>query len=259
MIGKAKCISHGKIALEYAMEKDKAELLKVNNLLSMTPYEIYKEMKLIHDYNSRCTNKFIRFEVSPHPNDGNKMKNEQFLVIAEKLMKKHNLQNNQYVVVKHSDTNKPHIHIIANRINYLGQAKDNSFISNKTSKYAEEIAVDFGLIQANQIERSTPYLTKHRDDEDEIDFIRNKHKEAIKACKSYQSYIKFLANYDIVVKPSKHKKTNKTYGHSVQYNEKNFKCSKVHRSMSYQKVMKTLNNKKSHRYEIAKNFTRDID
>ena len=257
MIGKAKCISHGEIALEYAMGKDKAELLKVNNLLSSTPNEVYKEMKLIQDYNSRCMNKFIRIEVSPHPKDGNKMKNEQFLDIAEKLMKKHNLQNNQYVVVKHSDTNKPHIHIIANRINYLGQAKNNSFISNKTSKYAEEIANDFGLIQANQIERKKPYLKKYRDDEEEIDFIKKKHKEALKICKSYQSYIKFLENYEIIVKPKKHKKTNQIFGHSIHYNNKDFKGSKVHRSMSYSNVIKSITGNKFRNHEITKNSTRN--
>ena len=70
MIGKCKAIAHGSNALEYIFREgklDKAFLF--HNLCDTTPKEIYGEMKMVSDYNTRCTNKFLRIEIGIAPQD----------------------------------------------------------------------------------------------------------------------------------------------------------------------------------------------
>ena len=40
-----------------------------HNLCSTTPKEVYEEMKMVSDYNTRCSNKFLRIEIGIAPQD----------------------------------------------------------------------------------------------------------------------------------------------------------------------------------------------
>ena len=64
MIGKCKAIAHGSTALEYIFRESKLDSrLAFHNLCSREPKSIYKEMKVVSDYNTRCRNKFLRIEI----------------------------------------------------------------------------------------------------------------------------------------------------------------------------------------------------
>lgn len=63
MIGKCRAIAHGSNALEYIFREGKlGKTLLFHNLCRTTPKEIYEEMKIVNDYNTRCRNKFLRIE-----------------------------------------------------------------------------------------------------------------------------------------------------------------------------------------------------
>ena len=47
----------------------KAEWPFQHNLCGTTPKEIYEEMKMVSDYNTRCRNKFLRIEIGIAPQD----------------------------------------------------------------------------------------------------------------------------------------------------------------------------------------------
>ena len=54
MIGKCKAIAHGSNALEYIFrEGELGKTLLFHNLCGTMPKEIYEEMKMVSDYNSR--------------------------------------------------------------------------------------------------------------------------------------------------------------------------------------------------------------
>jgi len=63
MIGKCKAIAHGSTALDYIFREGKlGKHLVSNHIYGTTPKEIYGEMKMVSDYNTRCRNKFLRIE-----------------------------------------------------------------------------------------------------------------------------------------------------------------------------------------------------
>ena len=70
MIGKCKAIAHGNTTLDYIFREGKlGQHLVSNNLYGTTPKEIYEEMKMVSDYNTRCRNKFLRIEIGIAPQD----------------------------------------------------------------------------------------------------------------------------------------------------------------------------------------------
>lgn len=74
MIAKAKAISHGGRAIEYAMrESKKGDLVRTNLVQNETSDEIYKEFLEAQKYNTRCKNKFIRIEIGIAPQDEAKL------------------------------------------------------------------------------------------------------------------------------------------------------------------------------------------
>jgi hypothetical protein len=152
MIGKGKAIAHTGNALNYAMNKDKSEELARNFLGGDTPQEITKEFEMCQEYNSRCINNTLRFEISPSPKDD--LTKEDFRGIAEDFANKMGLQDRQYIAVLHRDKEHTHIHLTANRIDFKGKAFDDKYISNKATVVAREIAQERGLTQARDIEKT---------------------------------------------------------------------------------------------------------
>ena len=84
MIGKCKAIAHGSTALDYIFREGKlGKTLLFHNLCGTTPKEIYEEMKMVNDYNTRCRNKFLRIEIGIAPQD------EKELTVSEPMRKAH--------------------------------------------------------------------------------------------------------------------------------------------------------------------------
>lgn len=240
MIGKSKSITHGKNAIAYAINKKDAKVIMTNNLSSYDAHKIYKEMKINHSKNSNCKNLFIRTEVSPHPKDGKSITEKGFEIIAQKTAEKLGLVNHQWVAVIHNDTINPHLHMIFNRVDYKSKVHNDSFISNRTSKAAEEIATEFKLTQAKDCERQIQNNDKKTPGEIEKQHIKEANRKALSFCKTYEEYQKFMENEDIEVILSIHKSSGKAYGHKIKYNGKYFKASQIDRKMSLKKIEKTL-------------------
>ena len=88
MIGKCKAIAHGSTALDYIFREGKlGKTLLFHNLCGTTPKEIYEEMKMVNDYNTRCRNKFLRIEIGIAPQDEKKLPVSELMRIAHLFAK----------------------------------------------------------------------------------------------------------------------------------------------------------------------------
>lgn len=140
MIGKAASIAHGAEAMDYALEKENAEVIDKHYVVGDTSKEIKQEFKITQDLNQRAKNKDISIVLSPEPADGKTLTNKDYRAIADDYLKKMNLQDHQSLVVKHTDKAHTHLHIYVNRIDNNGKAYNDSYISKKTQNIADEIA-----------------------------------------------------------------------------------------------------------------------
>ena len=152
MIGKCKAIAHGSNALEYIFREGKLDkALLFHNLCGTTPKEIYEEMKMVSDYNTRCRNKFLRIEIGIAPQDEKRLSLASVRNFAPDFAICMELANHQWVAVTHKDTDNMHIHIIANRISLYREVYDTTFVSNRAARVAEELSRKYGLTIAKEV------------------------------------------------------------------------------------------------------------
>ena len=163
MIAKAATISHGGNAVRYSVNKDRAEIVKVNFLPDDISAEaMYQRMVLKQKEFASTINKgrplkrnVIRMEISPTKeesagwtlDDWARLANEYIQVfdsidLSKKAKrasaKSTNVRNSQYVVALHHDAKSgiPHLHIDVNRVDMYGKVNDDHLIAERAMSAA---------------------------------------------------------------------------------------------------------------------------
>lgn len=243
MIAKAKAIAHGKVAIEYAMRESKnGELVASNLIQNDTPDKIYQEYLDIQKYNTRCKNKFIRFEIGIAPSDENKLSQHDLRLICNQFSKRLGLENHQWIACTHRNTDNLHIHMIVNRIGVDQSVYDTGFISNRASNIAEKISEDLGLTiankirtkqrQNNDISSTERILARSRIEQDARNSLTNNPK-------SLQDFQLTMKEKGIIVSEVKNRKGN-VYGlRFTGYNE-TFKASAIGEEFGYRTLLQTF-------------------
>ena len=178
MIAKAATISHGGNAVRYSVNKDKAEIVKVNFLPDDISAEaMYQRMVLKQKEFASTINKgrplkrnVIRMEISPTKeesagwtlDDWVRLANEYIQVfdsidLSKKAKrasaKSTNVKNSQYVVALHHDAKSGilHLHIDVNRVDMNGTVNDDHLIAERAMSAAYIINERRGWVQPEDI------------------------------------------------------------------------------------------------------------
>ncbi len=229
MIGKGKSISHTKASLMYGMNQEKdTEVIFKQNLMGDSASELTQEFKLIQSENHNCNKNTLSFVLSPTIEDGQKLNSNHLNQITNEFMKNMNLGNRQAIAFVHNDKDHKHIHLYVNRINFNGNAYNDSFIGKKTHKAAEKVAKKFNLKTVKQVQQEKL---------NELKVIRkkvyDKHLSSINdtKCRNLNDYINIMKSNDITVLPVINKK-QELQGFRFEYKSIDLKGSDVNRSMS---------------------------
>lgn len=129
--------------LEYALQKEKGKLIWTN-MASCEPRGLAKEFGAIRQIKPRFKNAVFHAALSAPKNQNTT--EEMWIQIALAYLKKMGFSKSQCVIVKHSDTEHDHIHIIANRITFDGLVVSDSKDFEKQEKALRAIEMDFGLV-----------------------------------------------------------------------------------------------------------------
>lgn len=166
MIAKAATISHGGNAVRYSVNKDKAEIVKVNFLPDDISAEaMYQRMVLKQKEFASTINKgrplkrdVIRMEISPTKEESTGWTLGDWVRLADEYIqafdaidlskrtkrasaKSTNVRNSQYVVALHHDAKSgiPHLHIDVNRVDMDGKVNDDHLIAERAMSAAHII------------------------------------------------------------------------------------------------------------------------
>lgn len=236
MIGKAKSIQHTSISVDYARLKKYGEEIGRKHLAGITGRDIAREFRLCQNLNTKCVNNTLRVILSPTIEDGQKLSNDDLRCIYEDYLRKMNLNEHQSIAFVHRDKAHTHIHIYINRIDFEGKAYDDSYISNRTARIAEEIAIERGLKTAREVQMQK--LVSNMDIKEEI---KHRHKVAMQTKpKSLKEYIDIMrankVNIEVV-----QSKTGKVSGIRMEFQGNVFKASDIDRRLSYNNLIKEIN------------------
>lgn len=177
MIAQGEAIAHGAAAIDYSMNKDKAQIVKVNDLPdNIEPLAMWSRMMQLQHYfmkdkgnRKQIERKALRFEISPtiEESKGWTMEDwrqlaEDFITILDSIdyrpknkdvkLKHTNIKNSQYVVSLHLDSKSgiPHLHIVANRIDNMGNTNDAHYIGERAAHAANILNEKYGWVQSMQ-------------------------------------------------------------------------------------------------------------
>ena len=247
MIGKCRAIAHGSNALEYIFREGKlGKTLLFHNLCGTTPKEIYEEMKMVNDYNTRCRNKFLRIEIGIAPQDEKKLPVSELMRIAHLFAKQMGLDNHQWVAVTHKDTDNRHIHIIASRISLYGEVYDTTFVSNRAARVAEEISRSKGLTIAKEVRaerkhqkaKANPTREQTKQQIQKICYaLLEKYKGT--GITGHSMFLYDLNKSGITIERLKNKQ-GKVYGLKFSFGGQCFKASEIGREFGYHSLQKNF-------------------
>lgn len=260
MIGKGKAIAHGSNAISYAMREGKMDRIVGRNMIdSDNPADILREFEMVNQYNYRCKNKFMRYEIGIAPQDISKLKPEDMGKIARKFAHKMGLQNHQWIACTHKDTGKPHIHLIANRIGVDGKVFDTTFMSNRSAKITEEISREMGLTIANDVRKQKQHQEAYADPS------RQQVKEKLQQIAYYElfkndsleGFLHGLKREGVGVEPAKNKH-GKTYGIRFTYEGQIFKASEIGREFGFRSLAKNFSSlPENHSQQVQQNHNHE--
>lgn len=108
--------------------------------------------------NKRTENPVIHISLNPDPKD--KLNDEQFAQIAEEYMQKLGYGNQPFVVYKHEDIDRHHIHIVSVKVDETGKMIRDNFQHRLSMRICRELEQKYGLIPANEKQKTEGYSLK---------------------------------------------------------------------------------------------------
>lgn len=110
-------------ALEYDLSKEKGHVIDTN-MGGETPRALAKEFGEIRKLRPKLGKAVLHVSLSAAP--GERVTDEQWQQIAQHYLRGMGLENNQYLVTRHTDTEHPHVHLLVNRIRFDGGVTSDS-------------------------------------------------------------------------------------------------------------------------------------
>ena len=157
-------------ALRYNKEKvdrDEAEVLLWQKMLE--PFDKYGRMDVdacmesfrpYLEANRRTTNTVFHASLNPSPED--RLTDDQLRDIAQEYMERMGYGNQPYIVFKHKDIDRQHLHIVSLRVDEKGRKLPHDFEARRSAEITRDLEHKYNLHPAvkGQEQRDTPDLRK---------------------------------------------------------------------------------------------------
>ena len=157
-------------ALRYNKEKvdkDEAEVLFWQKMLE--PFDKHGRMDVdacmdcfwpYLEANRRTTNTVFHASLNPSPED--KLTDDQLRDIAQEYMERMGYGNQPYIVFKHKDIDRQHLHIVSLRVDEKGRKLPHDFEARRSAEITRDLEHKYNLHPAvkGQEQRDTPDLRK---------------------------------------------------------------------------------------------------
>ena len=155
MIAKAVKGTSFKGAVSYDLAPEKGAVLDTN-MAGETPTELAAEFEAVRNLRPGVTKAVLHVSLSAAP--GEQLSDEQWRDIGQQFRAGMDLDQNQYVLTRHTDTAHDHIHLVANRIDCEGQVVSDSHDYQRMHTLMREIERDYGLqeVTSQPAERHAP-------------------------------------------------------------------------------------------------------
>ena len=200
------------------VEKEEASILLAQGLYqnkegTYTMAEVFADMQAVIPEKCRTKKMVFHCSLNPHPDE--KLSDETLTQIAKEYMETLGYGKQPYIVFKHNDIAREHIHIVSLRVDSRGQKINDRFEKRRSKKITDALEKRFGLIP------SSKFADKAVEETTKIDITRGNIKEQVASAlrmvlKHYRfcslgEFNAILSKYNLVVEEVKTEFRGKKY------------------------------------------------
>lgn len=219
--------------------------------------------------NKKTENPIVHISLNPHPDD--KLSDEQFSEIAQLYLERLGYADQPYLIYKHEDLDRYHLHIVTTCVKENGERMDDSFEHRRSKDITRELEQKYNLLPAEKkhYSESLPLKKVNYKEGDVKKQVANTAKTLMKDYRfqSVNEYRALLSIYGVTVEEVKGEARGKAYNGLVYsaLNNKGekvgnpFKASLIGRTVGYDALQKRIAfSKKSMKDNPVYNRTKKI-
>lgn len=215
-------------------QEKKAEILDSDGVMLDDPEAIIESFNFQTELNPRILKPVGHISLNFSAQDQEKLSSELMVQIARDYMSRMGITDTQYLISRHYDKEHPHVHLVFNRIDYMGHTISDRYERVRSEKICKELTRDYGLYFAPGKEKvkenrlREPDKTKYE--------IYHSLKTIIPQCNNWDQLIQRLKDQNIGVTFKYKGKSDEIQGVIFDKNSYSFNGSKVDRQFSYSKI-----------------------
>lgn len=111
--------------------------------------DVLADMEALIPKKSRTKKTVFHCSLNPHPDD--KISDEQLVQVAREYMEALGYGNQPYIVFKHSDIAREHIHILSLRVDSRGRKINDKFEKRRSKKITDSLEKKYNLIPSSKV------------------------------------------------------------------------------------------------------------
>ncbi len=140
------------------INKEKGRLLDTNKIYndgsgSVNIHRVYEDFMRWMPSHTKTERPMMHISLNPHPDD--RLSDTDYTALAHEYMQKMGLGDMPYLIFKHMDIDRHHIHIVTVNVNEQGKRLNQDFLFRRSKKITTELEEKYNLHKA-QREKITP-------------------------------------------------------------------------------------------------------
>jgi hypothetical protein len=236
--------------IRYVVDKQEAKILAAEGVRMQNASTLAHDFNLQRKMRPELGKAVGHLVLSWSKEDLSKLSDEIMVERAKEYMEKVGIRNTQYVIVRHSDRDHPHLHLVYNRVDNNGKTITDKNNFAKNVKACKEITLKHGyhLGEGKDLVNRQALKGKEKIRYELYDAI----KAAMKTATTWKGMEAELAKQGIGIAYKFRSGTKEVQGISFEKGDIKMKGSAIDRSLSYAKIDATLNrNQHVHLYHAA--------
>ena len=235
MIGKLKKGSSFGGCIRYVTGKDEAKVIVSDGVLLGTNAEMTQSFELQRQLNPRIKKPVGHIALSFKPEDKPRLTDDFMAKIALEYMQMMGINDTQFIIVRHHNTDNPHCHIVYNRINNEGKLISDTHDYRRNEQVTKALKSKYGLTYGT--DKSNTNTRKLRNAERAKYEIHNAVKSALKIADSWNEFKRELAKRGVHLEVVyKDKERTKVQGIRFCKDGYSFKGTQISRDYSFGKL-----------------------
>jgi type IV secretory pathway VirD2 relaxase len=243
--------------IRYLVERQEAKILFAEGVRMQNASTLTQDFNLQRKMRPELAKAVGHLVLSWSKDDLSKLSDQIMVERAEEYMEKVGIRNTQYVVVRHSDRDHPHLHLIYNRVDNNGKTITDKNNFAKNIKACKEITLKYGyhLGQSKDLVNRLALRGKEKIRYELYDAI----KAAVKHSVNWNGLEVELKKRGITIAYKFRSGTQEVQGISFEKGNIKMKGSAIDRSLSFARIDAALNrNQQLQQYHAAREASQQL-